>query len=265
MARTYFPGMGEAVAARTVNRKGETWADVAERVAAGNAAILGDDPAPLRQHLENATVLMSGRHLQHGDLTQPDRNIEIFANCSTASQRSIAFYLLLNGSGVGSSYDDEICIVDFRNMPQVFCTIRADHPDVVAGRIQGFPETREVVAQANAKYSVFRVPDSREGWAQAVEKVEVAAFRGDIGHQILILDFSAVREYGAPIGGMQDRPASGPGPLMQALRRVAEVREQSDWAPWRQAMQIDHELAECVLVGGARRSARIAVKNWRDP
>lgn len=36
-------------------------------------------------------------------------------------------------------------------------------------------------------------------------------------------------------------------------------------SPWKQAMFVDHYLAECVLVGGARRSARIATKSWTDP
>ena len=36
-------------------------------------------------------------------------------------------------------------------------------------------------------------------------------------------------------------------------------------SPWKQAIFVDHYLAECVLVGGARRSARIATKVWTDP
>jgi len=35
--------------------------------------------------------------------------------------------------------------------------------------------------------------------------------------------------------------------------------------PWESTMWVDHYLAECVLVGGARRSARIATKIWSDP
>jgi hypothetical protein len=34
--------------------------------------------------------------------------------------------------------------------------------------------------------------------------------------EVLILDFTGVRPRGAPIMGMQGRPASGPGPLMGA-------------------------------------------------
>lgn len=35
-------------------------------------------------------------------------------------------------------------------------------------------------------------------------------------------------------------------------------------APWLQALYIDHFLAECVLVGGARRAARMSTKWWLD-
>lgn len=264
MARDLFPGMGEAVAARTVLRKGEGWNDVARRVAEGNCAIDGSDPTALQRHIANASILMSGRHLQHGDRTQPNRNIEVFTNCSTSAQRALTFYLLLNGSGVGSSYDDAICIVDFRKMPKVIITIDSDHPDVISGRISGYPTRSQVVHESFEPYAIWSVPDSREGWAQAVEHIEVMSWEGTHRDEILILDFSGVRPHGSPIGGMQNRPASGPGPLMDALRKVAEVREMP-WRPWRQAMEIDHLLAECVLVGGARRSARMAVKSWRDP
>jgi adenosylcobalamin-dependent ribonucleoside-triphosphate reductase len=185
-------------------------------------------------------------------------------NCSTSAQRSLTFYLLLNGSGVGSSYDDAICIVDFRDMPEVICTIDPDHPDVISGRIKGYRSAAEVMLKARRPVHVFDVPDSRECWAEAVEKIETMAFSRRHKHETLIIDFTDVRPYGAPIGGMQGRPASGPGPLMDALTRVAEVKYKN-WKPWRQALQIDHELAECVLVGGARRSARMATKYWRDP
>lgn len=265
MPRDYFPGMGQAVADRTVNRKGENWGDVAKRVALGSTLIAdAQDRNAFESHIANASILMSGRHLQHGDATQPDRNLEIFSNCSTACQRSLVFYLLLNGSGVGSSYDDAICNVDFRNMPKVVCAIADDHGDVLFGRVAGYVTPAEAIDQARDAFRIFHVPDSREGWAYAIEEIETLAWEGRYRDTTLIIDFSGVRPFGSPIGGMQDRPASGPGPLMEAIKRVTLVREKA-WKPWRQALQIDHELAECVLVGGARRSARIAVKNWRDP
>ncbi|PDT17627.1 hypothetical protein CO670_07810 [Rhizobium sp. J15] len=81
--------------------------------------------------------------------------------------------------------------------------------------------------------------------------------------EVLILEFSGVREKGRPIMGMQGRPASGPGPLMGAIASIAKLRD-AGMLPWRAAIYADHYAAECVLVGGARRAARMATKHWKD-
>jgi len=264
MSREYFAGMGEAVAARTVNRPGETWADVADRVALGNSLLdkKNDDYKALRHHLSQASTLLSGRHLQHGDRNQPSRPMEVFTNCSTAMLRFLTFNLLLSGSGVGSCYDDDLIAVDLTKMPKVVCVIDPEHKDVVDGRINGYDSYDSYQRTSGEQIFYFRVPDSREGWAQAIELIEIMAYQGDTDHT-LMLDFTDVRPYGSPIGGMQNRPASGPGPLMDAIREIANLRGQ-DLEPWEAAMIADHYLAACVVVGGARRAARIAVKHWKD-
>ena len=81
--------------------------------------------------------------------------------------------------------------------------------------------------------------------------------------EVLLLDFSDIRPYGSPIRGMQNRPASGPAPLMSAIAAISTLRE-AGMPPWRAAMYADHYVAECVLVGGARRAARMATKHWKD-
>ena len=263
MARDYFPGMGEAVAARTINRPGETWKDVAHRVALGNSLLdqtINDYPA-LSHHLLQASTLMSGRHLQHGDVQQPHRPMEVFTNCSTAMLRFLVFNLLLSGSGVGSCYDDDLMVIDLTKMPQVVCVIDPDHKDVVEGRITGFGSWVDFDSRGK-EVEYFRVADSREGWAKAIEKIEVMTYLGK-EDEVLVLDFSDVRPHGAPIRGMQNRPASGPGPLMEAIRSLSNLKGQ-DLEPWEAAMMADHYLAACVVVGGARRAARIAVKHWKD-
>lgn len=266
MSRNYFPGMGQAVADRTINRKGESWGDVATRVALGNAKLAKgflNEFESMRHHLSQASTLMSGRHLQHGDENQPSRPQEVFTNCSTAIFRFLTFKLLLSGSGVGSSYDDDLMVVDWNMMPNVHIVIDHDHPDVVNGRIdkEKFSSFAKVGILAGNMHR-FIVPDTREGWAKAVELVERMTFDKKRNDH-LVLDFSRVREFGRPIKGMQNRPASGPGPLMEALYNVAQLRDMG-FAPWKAAMYADHYLAECVLVGGARRAARIAVKYWKD-
>ena len=274
-------GMGRAVARRTYLRRitddktgrerWETWREVADRVALGNTTLLGkklpkhreEEYELMRKHISNGSLLMSGRHLQHGDETQPGRNMEVFTNCSTASSSYILFYLLMNGSGVGRPYDDDMCVVNWDNMPNVRCVMSAEHPDFEWG-------VDESVRDAEHKYGHgdsihwFEVPDSREGWAQAVEMVEIMAYEKKFKNDLLILDFTKVRPKGSPIRGMQDRPSSGPKPLMNSIQKLTTIKG-ADMSPWKQAIFVDHYLAECVLVGGARRSARIATKVWTDP
>lgn len=280
-------GMGMAVAKRTYLRqvtdpdtaepRWETWEEVADRVAYGNTLLLrkfGDkfesdrkvDYELLKKHISNGSVLMSGRHLQHGDATQPDRNMEVFTNCSTASSSYILFYLLMNGSGVGRPYDDDMCVVNWDNMPNVRCVMDESHADFVWGFDESTRDARHKYGDLDEEDNVhwFEVPDSREGWAQAVEVLEVMAYEKKYKDDVLVLDFSKVRPKGAPIKGMQNRPSSGPKPLMNAIEKVATIKG-AGMSAWKQAMFVDHYLAECVLVGGARRSARIATKTWSDP
>lgn len=258
----------------------EKWEDVAHRVALGNSMLIRlnaetaseyiDGSAhedreykAMHHHLRQASILMSGRHLQHGDATQITRNMEVFTNCSTSAMSSLEFYLLLNGSGVGRCYDDEMMIVDWRKMPTVVCVVDASHADVKSGEINEMSVRDARHLYDHATIHEFRVPDSREGWAQAIEKLETMTFSGRYHDDVLLLDFSDVRCKGSPIGGMQDRPASGPGPLIAAINKVAKLRG-SNMLPWRATMYADHYFAECVLVGGARRAARMATKFWLD-
>ncbi|NJO64683.1 MAG: hypothetical protein HC836_43055 [Richelia sp. RM2_1_2] len=205
---------------------------------------------------------MSGRHLQHGDEHQPNRNMEVYTNCATSSTSFLLFYLLLNGAGVGRCYDDEIMLVNWDNAPIVRCVIDENHPDFDWS-------AHESVRDAQHKYGAgrdtfwFKVPDSREGWAKALEIWENSAFEKIHRDKLLILDFSDVRPKGSPIGGMQNRPASGPVPLMNAFIKAGTLKG-AKLEPWRQAMYIDHYFAECVLVGGARRAARMSTKIWTD-
>lgn len=278
-------GMGMAVAKRTYLRKvtdaesgrerWETWSEVADRVAQGNTSLLKKfgkkfdkdrltDYQLLKKHISNGSLLMSGRHLQHGDTTQPERNMEVFTNCSTATSSYILFYLLMNGSGVGRPYDDDLCVINWDNLPNVRCVISDDHPDFVWGFDESVRDAKHKYGNEHDGIHWFEVPDSREGWAQAVELMEVMAYEKKFKDDMLLLDFSKVRPKGAPIKGMQDRPSSGPKPLMNAIQKVTTIKG-AGMAPWKQALFADHYLAECVLVGGARRSARIATKTWTDP
>lgn len=274
--RTIAPGMGQAVAERTILRKNsngeyETWGDVATRVAYGNARLYDSDNYPavnefklLQKYISNGSTLMSGRHLQHGDANQKERNQEIYTNCSTAPTSFLSFYFLLNGSGVGRSYDDDLMLVNWDYAPNVRCVLSSDHPDFIHNEHESVRDARHKYGDDSESVLWFIVPDSREGWAKALELWENAAFEKIHSHKMLILDFSKVRGKGSPIGGMQNRPASGPVPLMIAFEKATKLKG-AGLAPWKQTMFIDHYFSECVLVGGARRSSRMSTKHWNDP
>jgi hypothetical protein len=301
-ARLLDPGMGIAVGRRTIFRPedAECFGRVADRVSTGNMALLGreltaaerQEQARLRNAIATGALLTSGRHLQHGDANQPERNMEVFTNCATAIASFAKFYLLLNGSGVGRSYDDSLTAIDWSDAPALLLHLSPDHPDYPhstealcrlgvdlgllpwgastdeAGVVETFLAehlVRDLRALPNGT-TYHRVADSREGWAKAVELLESMTFRRERTATVL-LDLSDIRRSGSPIHGMQGRPASGPVSLLRAFlnirRHVIDVA--GTLAPWEQALLIDHHLSVEVQVGGARRAARMATKSWRDP
>jgi adenosylcobalamin-dependent ribonucleoside-triphosphate reductase len=308
--RALDEGMGVAVGRRTVFRPedGEDFGRVADRVAAGNMSLapLADavEQARLRNAIATGALLTSGRHLQHGDAAQAGRNMEVFTNCATAIASFAEFYLLLNGSGVGRAYDDELSLVDWGQAPALMLYLDPFHADYPRGRdgLRRFGIELGILpwgtdeagfdAEAEARVRAFlvdelladlsaapagavmhRVEDSREGWAKAVERLESMAFEGARDRE-LVVDLSAVRPAGSPIKGMQGRPSSGPVSLLRGLMNIrrhvllpARERDPAGEAlqPWEQALLVDHYLSVEVQVGGARRAARMATKSWRDP
>lgn len=291
--RPLAEGMGTAVARRTVFRKmnedgtyqskdeirsnkkfiWENWGQVAKRVAHGNVTIGArksnasqrvkklKEVFNLQNHIANGSILLSGRHLQHTDEGTKDRNIEVLSNCSTASTSFMKFYLLLNGSGVGRCYDDNLMLVDWSRQPFVHVALDESHPDFDESWMDSVKSIRHKYGR---EIKVYTVGDSREGWAQASEYLENTVFEGQSENDVIVFDFSKVRCAGSLIGGMQNRPSAGPVPTMKAFNNVRSLK--GCLIPkWKQAMYVDHYFAESVLVGGSRRSARLSVKHWRDP
>jgi len=301
-SRDLDPGMGLAVARRTVFRDGdeESFGKVADRVSTGNMGLLTaeftqadiNEQLQLRNAIATGALLTSGRHLQHGDKSQNTRNLEVFTNCSTAIASYIKFYMLLNGSGVGRAYDDALMVVDWKKAPTLLLYLSPDHPDyphTEAARIQlgidmqvlpwgtvedpdgvmtKYISTNFVTDPAAVPSDTIRhrVADSREGWAKAFEILEAMTFKGE-SSKTLLLDFSRVRKLGSPIGGMQNRPASGPISLMRAFMNMRNhvMLSPRQMPLWEQSLRTDHYFSVEVQVGGARRAARMSTKSWYDP
>ncbi len=291
-SRPFYPGLGDAVARRTYLRPGENWADLCDRVTLGNfslnpyAHLVGFEKHAKSRSSEPFTdemvaekrfqlilkannfnrlmkkgvILTSGRHQQHGDLTQSGREMMVYTNCSTAASTSVMFYLLLCGSGVGRSYDDDLMVTDWRNCPKIYPVLDIDHPDNDGTRWNWPADDVRIDHFIN-------VEDSREGWAQALMQVESFAYSGSGKDKNILMNFSQVRPNGSPIAGMQNKPSSGPIPMMESflnLNKIIDLAKLTDMPLWEQAMRVDHVFAECVLFGGARRSARMSTKWYKD-
>jgi hypothetical protein len=256
-ARGFDPGMGLAVARRTVLRAedGEDFGRVADRVAAGNMGLLGRDLAPpdqaeqaqLRNAIATGALVTSGRHLQHGDARQVFRNMEVFTNCATAGASFTKFYLLLNGAGVGRAYDDALCPVDWAQAPDVLLYLSPTHPD--------WPQGRAALHRFGVEFGLLRWGMGPDAFGD-IEEADVRSFLArEMAHDLarvpadavrhriadtregwaraveilegmahhgargrtLLLDLSDVRPLGQPIQGMQGRPASGPLSLLRAF------------------------------------------------
>lgn len=198
----------------------------------------------------------SGRHLQHGDINQPNKKMELFTNCATAMFSFMLMRCLLQGSGVGRDYSSECCRVDWSNMPDVRLVLDEAHPDfrydLFQGAMEPLRDARHKYDSESEKVRWFEVGDSREGWAKIIEILETAAWQEKHKDKLFIFDFSKVRAAGQPIMGMQGRPASGPISLMNAIAKVASTKS-SGMKPWKQALFIDHYVAAAVQFGGVRR------------
>ena len=245
----------------------ETWFDTVERVVDGNLALVpaehiepGEREA-LISMMRDFKVLPGGRHLWMSGV--PGR--QFIFNCHHAGWGEhpsehfrFVFDQLMQGGGVGANYSTRY-LDKYAEIPhEVDLHIVCDpsHPDY-----------HEFAQDVSSTYSyewggAERFEDSREGWADALQRLLYAFWNGETE---LVIDVSLMRPRGSKIktfGGT----ASGPGPLVEALldistllnKRVGKKLTSMD------AMMIDHYLANCVVSGNVRRSARMSIKHWAD-
>lgn len=109
---------------------------------------------------------------------------------------------------------------------------------------------------------VFKVPDSREGWVEALKRLLLAFFDGA---QAPEYDYSLVRPKGAPITGFGGT-ASGPAPLDNMLESLMELLSSRVGKMIRSTDIVDimNFIGKCVISGNVRRSAQIALGDPTD-
>lgn len=162
----------------------------------------------------------------------------VTGNCSATYINRVrvfeeVMYLLLCGCGVG--YSVQHCHINKLPVPKGF-----DH------------------SQPN---ELFTIPDSIEGWAEAVGKLMTAYYDGlpDID-----FDYSKIRPKGAFIRGGFSAP--GPEPLKVAIDKVHSILDKIKGRKLR-PFELHYVIcifANSVVTGGVRRSAMISIFNADD-
>lgn len=275
---TDFPGapLGQLVYERTYSRTKaddtkETWAETVERVVEGNVALVPSgfvedgEAARLKALLHDRVILPAGRHLWASGV--PGR--QFLMNCHRAGwgetlsdHFAFMFNELMKGGGVGANYGSQylahLPIIKAPVFVRVACWL--GHPN--RGELGLL--VNPAIQQDRPNTTVFTVPDTREGWVDALRKLLDLTQKDE--PQTLIVNVSEIRHRGTPIRGFGGT-ASGPGPLVQALRQIAVILEGrvGHYLDPITAMEIDHAIASCVVSGNVRRSARMSIVPWDDP
>ncbi|MGW3738270.1 hypothetical protein [Streptomyces sp. NPDC005148] len=183
------------------------------------------------------------------------------------------FMRLMEGDGVGGNYSSKYL--------QPFGAPRRElDVHVVCDPMHQDYEEMKAMGLLSAEYDsdwagAFEVEDSREGWADAlVDLIDTFMSDGEVKHRARVYDVSRVRCNGPRLktcGGT----ASGHGPFARMHYEVGRILSHSaaevgEWAVEphitpTEAMEINHAISECVVSGGVRRSARMAIVKWDDP
>lgn len=109
---------------------------------------------------------------------------------------------------------------------------------------------------------LFRIPDSREGWVEALKYTLEAYF---FEKTIPKLDYSLIRPAGELIRGFGGI-ASGPEPLEKMIENIKDLLNQRIGDKLRSIDIVDimNFIGKCVVAGNVRRSAEIALGDIND-
>jgi ribonucleoside-diphosphate reductase alpha chain len=115
--------------------------------------------------------------------------------------------------------------------------------------------------QTGNKLPVFVIPDSREGWADALHAGITAWYDGNE----IDFDYSKIRPLGSRLKTFGGR-ASGPDPLRGLLVFTREVILNAQGRKLRpiEVHDIATKIAEIVVAGGSRRSSEISLSDLHD-
>ena len=221
-------------------RRRETWSDSVNRyynfVAEKVPDALVEDFEKARQLTLSFGVMPSMRGLWSAGPALSENNIAMF-NCAFMTMDEISkfgemLYILMHGTGMGFSVERQF-VVKLPEVPEEFVRVE----------------------------NVHVVEDSKLGWKLAYDHCINSLFAGELP----AFDYSLVRPKGARLRTFGGR-ASGPDPLKQLMEYTIRMVK---GAAGRKLNSLEvHDIccmiANCVVVGGVRRSACISFSNLSD-
>ena len=234
---------------QTHDGKKETWQEAVNRVMdmhlkRYSGMVKPEDEAEFSKMFAHAyslyseqRVLGAQRALQYGGELMLEKHARFYNCSSTYIDRVCVFeeimYLLLCGAGTGYSV-------------QHVHTDRLPVP-------KGFDNSKQA--------EKFVIPDTIEGWAEAVGKMMTAYYYGGADIEF---DYSAIRPKGAYIRGGFKAP--GPEPLRQAIEKCHHIITRIKGRKLR-PFELHYLICICansVVTGGVRRSAMISIFDADD-
>ena len=256
-----FNGLGEFVFLRTYSRikedgSNELWYETVRRVVEGIFSIQ-------KQHIEDYRL---GWNQMKGQKSAQEMYDRIFNFKMLSSGRALwamGTPLIMEKGLTESLYN--CSYVSTKNI--------AEDPGIVFGKIMDFlmcgigvgtdilGENSIIVKERKIKSSIFIIPDSREGWVEAL-KLEINSFFGGDKYEF---DYSIIRLEGTPIktfGGT----SSGYKPLKVLIDKINEILEINIGKPLsaRIIADITNLIGKAVVSGNVRRSAEIIFGNLND-
>jgi ribonucleoside-diphosphate reductase alpha chain len=190
----------------------------------------------IRQAVLNQEAMPSMRLIQFAGVPARKTNVCAY-NCSFIAPSSFQdfgeiVYISMCGTGVGFTVESK--------------------------NIQALPQIK---LQSGKKIPTYVVPDSKEGWADALVFGMKTWFEGND----VAFDFSALRPAGARLKTMGGK-SSGPQPLIDLLTFTKEriLKRQGRHLRNIDAHDIICKIGECVVAGGVRRSALISLSDLDD-
>ncbi|MFK7826006.1 MAG: ATP cone domain-containing protein [Oligoflexales bacterium] len=220
----------------------ETWIETVDRYMDFMQENLDDklkkqDLNDIREMILSQGVMPSMRLMQFSGSAARSTHVCAY-NCSYIAPSELddfaeVMYILMCGTGVGFSVENQ--------------------------NVQALPQ---IAFQNGTKPEVFKVPDSREGWADAVKIGMHSWYSG----RDIEFDCSACRPSGARLKTFGGR-SSGPEPLRSLLEFIKErvLRRQGSRLNNIDVHDIICKMGECVVAGGVRRSALISLSELDDP